>query len=150
MTQTEFISLIYPAAAIIEQEYHLPALAVTAQTALESGWGAHAPGNNFFGIKAGSSWTGDKQLLWTTEYVNGKAVRVQQYFRKYTNPVDSLRDYAKLITTASRYATAAKTTDPYQYAREIARAGYATDPNYANKIISNIEVVKKKYPQLKK
>lgn len=143
MTQTAFIALIYPAAKIIENEYKLPALAVCAQTALESGWGAHAPGNNYFGIKATASWTGAKQLLWTTEYVNGKAVKVQQWFRKYASPVDSLRDYAKLITTASRYATAAKTDDPYQYAREIAKAGYATDPNYANKIIANIEIVKK-------
>lgn len=144
MTQQDFINKIYPAAAQIEKEFALPALAVTAQTALESGWGAHAPGNNFFGIKAGPSWTGDKQLLWTTEWINGKQVRVQDWFRRYSAPVDSLRDYARLITTAKRYAVAAKTSDPHQYAREIAKAGYATDPNYASKIIANIEIVKKK------
>ncbi|MGC3979033.1 MAG: hypothetical protein QM751_12905 [Paludibacteraceae bacterium] len=44
MTQTAFVNLVYPAALTIEKEYKLPALAVTAQTALESGWGEHAPG----------------------------------------------------------------------------------------------------------
>ncbi|MGC3979032.1 MAG: hypothetical protein QM751_12900 [Paludibacteraceae bacterium] len=56
-----------------------------------------------------------------------------------------LKDYAKLITTASRYATAAKTSDPYQYAREISKAGYCNGSElYSSKIIANIELVKKK------
>lgn len=145
MTQQEFVNKLYPAALEVQEKYGLPALAVVAQSALETGWGKSAPGNMFFGIKAGSSWTGQKQLLWTYEYVNGKKVRVQAWFRKYDTPLDSLTDYAKLITGNKRYAEALKYThDPVKYITEIRKAGYATDPNYVSKIVANMEIVKKK------
>ncbi len=147
MTQQQFINTLYPAALEVEKKYGLPALAVVAQSALETGWGKHAPGNMYFGIKAGSSWTGQKQLLWTHEYVNGVKVRVQAWFRKYNSALESLSDYAKLIRNNKRYAEALKyPNDPVKYITEIRKAGYATDPNYVSKIVSNMEIIKKKSP----
>ncbi|VBB45239.1 Muramidase (Flagellum-specific) (fragment) [uncultured Paludibacter sp.] len=140
----KFIKTLYPAAVQVEKETGLPALAIIAQSALETGWGASAPGNMYFGFKVPSGWTGKKQLLWTHEYINGVYTRVQDWFCAYDSPIESLRHYAGRIISLSRYATAAKTTDPYQYARELQKAGYATDPNYADKIIKNIDIVKKK------
>jgi flagellar protein FlgJ len=145
MTVDEFISATKSAALAVQNKYGLPALAVMAQSALETGWGKHAPGNMYFGIKAGSSWTGKTQVLLTTEYVNGKYVKVNQTFRAYDNAEESFLDYGKLISSNSRYKNALQyTNDPEQYIREIAKAGYATDPGYAAKIISLIETIKKK------
>ena len=145
MTQDQFINVLYPAAVKVQESHGLPALAIVAQSALETGWGKSVPGNMFFGIKAGSSWTGKKQLLWTHEYVNGVYTRVQAWFRAYDTPLDSLRDYANLIKGNTRYKAALNyPDDPYKYIRAIAQAGYATDPNYSAKIISNIETIKKK------
>lgn len=108
---------------------------VLAAAALESGSGAHAPGYNFFGIKAGSNWKGETQRLLTTEEINGKLVKVMQTFRKYSSPEGSFRDYVKVVTGA-RYVAAGVTgtTDPYEQIRRIHAAGYATDSHYTAKV----------------
>lgn len=143
--QDKFIKDTIQAATLVQQKYSIPALAVMAQSAQETGYGAHAPGNMYFGIKAGSSWTGKKQLLTTSEVVNGKTIKIQAWFRAYDNAAQSFDDYAKLIVSNTRYKAALNfPNDPAQYIREVAKAGYATDPNYANNIIAIINSIKKK------
>jgi len=145
MTIQQFINATYSAALAIQKKYGVNALAAMAQSAQETGWGKTVVGNMYFGIKAGTSWTGAKQLLWTHEVINGKRVSVQAWFRAYPSALESFEDYGKFIASNARYQTALKYADnSEQYIREIAKAGYATDPNYARSVISIVNSIKKK------
>jgi flagellar protein FlgJ len=136
MTKEEkYVVDVFDAAYAVERQFGLPRLAVIAQSALENGWGKSAPGNMYFGIKTGSNWTGKKQLLTTTEYINGRYITIKDWFRAYDSAVDSFLDYGRFITSVSRYRKALEFThDPERYILEIRNAGYATDPNYVVKI----------------
>lgn len=159
----QFVEKYYPYAERMEKDFGVPALVAMAQSALETGWGKHAPGNMMFGMKTGKSWKGGKQLLTTTEYhstdkvkypeilsitkVSGKRFkyRVKDWFRKYKSPYDSFVDYARLLKRRSRYAKAFDyTDDPYRFAQEIARAGYATAPDYYSRLRNIMYTIKKK------
>lgn len=114
----------------------VPASVIAAQAALESRYGKSAPGNNFFGVKAFRSWTGPTQNLMTTEYVNGKKVRVRQPFRKYATPLDSFVDWANVIKNNPRYADVLAAQTPEEAMQALAASGYATDPKYYSKLKS--------------
>lgn len=145
MTSDQFFQLTYPAAMAAQNKYGIPALAMIAQSAQETGYGKTVVGNMYFGIKAGNTWKGKKQLLWTHEYIKGVYTRVQAWFRAYDNAAQSFDDYAKMISSNPRYKNALQYTDnPEQYITEVAKSGYATDPNYADSIISIMGNVKKK------
>ena len=140
----------------IEQQTGISHLFILAQAALESGWGAHAPAYMFFGVKATTHTPIDKrQLLVTSELLpappkpndfpdvigvtplpNGKYLCVvKDWFRKYASPEECFAEHARLLLTHKRYAPALKVkADPYAFADAIARAGYATDPQYAEKL----------------
>lgn len=135
MTVDQYISKVFNAAYKLEKNKGLPRLATMAQSALENGYGVHTPGNMYFGIKAGSSWTGKKQLLSTTEYLNGKYVTIKDWFRAYNSAEESFADYGEFITKNKRYTTALQyKNDPVKYIAAIKSAGYATDPNYTTKV----------------
>ena len=112
------------------------------QAGHETGWGKHqiklpdgAPSFNLFGIKAGNGWHGKVAEVTTTEYSNGTASKVLARFRAYGSYEESFRDYARLITQSPRYAQASQQTGSVQaFATGLQRAGYATDPEYANKL----------------
>jgi flagellar protein FlgJ len=159
MKVTDFVKTYYPFALKMEKEYHVPALVAMAQSALETGWGRSAPGNMMFGMKVGK-WKGAKQLLLTTEYhkepdvkypevisvvkINGKyKYRVKDWFRAYPTPYESFEDYAILLRNSSRYLKAFDYIDPYKFAEEIAKAGYATAPDYYKRIKSVIDLIKR-------
>lgn len=145
MTVDQFIQATKGAALLVSQKYGLNPFVTMAQSALETGWGKSAPGNMYFGIKAGSSWKGKTQLLWTTEYLNGKYVKVQALFRAYDTPAESFEDYAKLITSKRWFKPALQyANDELKYITEIQKGGYATDPNYISKIMAIVDVIKKK------
>src|SRR6185312_1865695 len=116
--------------------------ALLAQAALETGWGKHLPKGsdgsssfNLFGIKAGSSWDGDKVSVPTLEYENGVAVRRRDAFRAYDSPADSFADYAQLIADSPRYQQAlGQGENIAAFARGLVHGGYATDPAYVAKI----------------
>lgn len=110
-----------------EKRTGVPALVTLAQAAIESGWGKSAPGNMFFGVKADSSWTGARQYLWTTEFINGAYQKVQAWFRAYPSPLESFMDHGDFLRRNSRYKPAFQTNDPYAFAKAVANAGYATD-----------------------
>lgn len=120
----------------------IPARFMIAQAALESGWGKHvinhrdgSSSHNLFGIKATSSWKGKTVQAVTTEYVNGVAQRKVEKFRAYDSYADSFRDYASLLRNNPRYEKVlASAQDMTGFAQGLQRAGYATDPRYAEKL----------------
>lgn len=115
----------------------LPSLTI-AQAILETGWGKSSLGNNLFGIKADKNWTGRKQLSKTTEYVGGKLINVDAWFRDYDSIYESLEDRYKFLQ-AKRYSKVVGETNYKKASEEIYKAGYATDPLYSTKLIQIIE-----------
>jgi flagellar protein FlgJ len=114
-----------------------------AQAALETGWGQHVtrgrqgPSNNLFNIKAGPDWPGARVAVATVEYRDGVAVREHAEFRAYESVEGSFDDYVDFIESNPRYRRALeRAADGEHYLRELQDAGYATDPAYADKILS--------------
>jgi flagellar protein FlgJ len=137
------------AASAAEAQTGIPAAFMVAQAAHETGWGRkeirHADGTpsyNLFGIKAGANWKGPVAAVVTTEYVNGKAQQVTAAFRAYGSYAESFADYAKLMKDSPRYQGAVASaahpapgaTAAAGFAQGLQRAGYATDPAYADKL----------------
>ena len=143
MKPDEFIAQIVPGAQECMRVTKIPASVTIAQAALESGWGTKAPGNNLFGIKADKSWTGPVVEFKTHEVVKGKSVPVTAKFRAYATWSECLVDRGKFLLTNKRYAPAFLHSDnAEQFTLAIAAAGYATDPNYAAKVIATIRARK--------
>lgn len=134
-----FVNTIAPGAIETYNKYNILPSITIAQAILESGWGKHRVGNNVFGIKATSDWKGKTKTATTTEYKNGKWVSEKATFRDYDSVADSLLDHAKLVGTNDRYAAVRSATNYKDAAKALQSAGYATDPNYANKLINLIE-----------
>ncbi len=135
-----------------EEASGIPASFMVSQAALETGWGRKeikhsdgSPSYNLFGIKAGGSWNGPVAEVATTEYISGKATRVMAKFRAYGSYAESFADYAKLMVNSPRYSDVVRTAEKARatddskdlgkmFAQNMQRAGYATDPNYADKL----------------
>ena len=114
-----------------------------AQAALETGWGTSQPADasgashNYFGIKAGSNWGGDRVASDTTEFTNGVAGTERAQFRAYGSVAENMSDYVRLIGSSPRYAAALNTgSDVRAFATALQRGGYATDPRYADKVVA--------------
>jgi flagellar protein FlgJ len=126
----------------------IPAKFMLGQAALESGWGKReikaadgSTSHNIFGIKASPNWKGQTVEAMTTEYVNGVAYRKVEKFRAYDNYADAFKDYAKLISENPRYQNVLHSGgDANRFASEMQKAGYATDPHYAQKLASVIKL----------
>lgn len=136
-----FVEKVWPQAVEASRATGIPARFLVAQAALETGWGKFelknadgTPSHNLFNIKAGKSWSGDTVSTATTEYVNGAATRENARFRAYGSYADSFRDYANLIRNNPRYAAVVGQSDATAFARGLQAAGYATDPQYADKL----------------
>lgn len=132
----EYINKYSPLAVGQMKEHKIPASITLAQGLLESGAGMSElarKSNNHFGIKCGSSW-------------NGRTVRHdddarQECFRAYRDPKDSYEDHSAFLRRGARYAFLFKLeiTDYKGWARGLKKAGYATDPSYANRLITIVE-----------
>jgi len=113
-----------------------------AQAALESDYGRSIPGRNMFGIKAKGQktpfWTGDSTDQKTREVINGVSQTITDGFRAYPTVSDSIKDHTYFLQTIGRYEKVFTAATPEDQARELQKAGYATDPNYANALISII------------
>ncbi|HHU95523.1 MAG TPA: flagellar assembly peptidoglycan hydrolase FlgJ [Alcaligenaceae bacterium] len=140
---TEFVNKMRDAVQVAAAETGIPAKLIMSQAALESGWGKReilledgTTSHNLFGIKASRSWKGGVANITTSEFVNGKMVKMKQPFRAYESYAESLTDYARLISTSSRYESVLQASSAEEAARRVQEAGYATDPNYADKLIS--------------
>jgi flagellar protein FlgJ len=142
-----FVQQHTQAAQQAEAATGIPATFMVSQAALETGWGRKeirhtdgTPSFNLFGIKAGADWKGPTAEVVTTEYVNGRAQKGVARFRAYGSYAESFADYAKLMKGSPRYAgvvaSAAGSTAGAAagFAQGLQRAGYATDPAYADKL----------------
>lgn len=123
----------------------IPAGFMVAQAAHESGWGRReilhpdgSPSHNLFGIKAGAGWSGPVAEVTTTEYIGGVARKVTGRFRAYASYAESFADYARLMKHSPRYAAVGQADTPREFAQSLQRAGYATDPAYADKLTAVI------------
>jgi flagellar protein FlgJ len=138
----DFVNRFWPHALEASRETGLPAHFILGQAALESGWGARetrgpdgAPTFNLFNIKAGQGWRGASTEAATTEFVGGAAQKTSARFRSYGSYAEAFRDYAALLKNNGRYSGVLQSgNDPAQFARELQKAGYATDPDYASKL----------------
>lgn len=160
MTPKEFIKEYRPFALKTEHKTGISHLFILAQAALESGWGERAPGHNFFGVKAKKDTSlQSKQLLITREVLPYKTpkqgqfaqvisitsrkdgkfdYKVKDWFMRYSTPEEGFTEHSNLFLRVPRYAEALKVkADPYKFAEAVAKAGYATAPNYA-KILKNV------------
>ncbi|WP_186169781.1 glycoside hydrolase family 73 protein [Burkholderia gladioli] len=142
MTPNDFIQAIAPAARDLAAATRIPASFVVAQAALESGWAKSQLAQrcfNLFGVKADGAWHGPTIMLPTTEYEEGRPVTVQAKWRVYDSWLSALRDHADFLLSNRRYRPAFAFTSGRAFAKAVAAAGYATDPNYAAKIIAVID-----------
>lgn len=168
MTPNEFIKQYKPFALETDRKTGISHLFILAQAALESGWGERGVGNNFFGIKVPKNLVSNtpankKQMFKTTEVLNAPNLgykfpqvmsiyelpngkykyTVKDWFRKYDTPEECFTDHAGFFFKNKRYAKALLVrNDPYKFAEEVAKAGYATATNYADslkKIIKMLE-----------
>lgn len=146
MNKAEFFALLLAPARAAKVATGVPVGFTLAQAALESNWGASrlaADGKNLFGVKADKAWKGATLVLPTTEYVGGKAVKVDANWRKYATWDECLVDHANFFRLNKRYAPAFSHTDnSEQFALAIASAGYATDPQYGAKLVAVIRTNK--------
>ena len=136
MTPPDFIKMLLPAAQACQRATGVPASITIGQAALESGWGALAPGNNLFGIKADSAWKGATISFPTTEYINGVKTALNQKFRSYPDWSGSMTDHATFFHANPRYHNCFAETTSDGWARALAKAGYGTDLDYAGKLIA--------------
>jgi flagellar protein FlgJ len=156
-SKDDFLRSMRPHAEQAAREIGVDPDALLAQAALETGWGRSVPCNaqgecsfNLFGIKAGSQWSGATVNVPTLEFEDGVAVRKVERFRAYDSPADSFRDYAALIRDSARYAKARGAGDNVEaFATALQQGGYATDPNYAQKIAAVASEVRERSDVLK-
>ena len=138
----EFVNTMLPMAKEAAERIGVDPRYLVAQAALETGWGKSvmraqdgSSSHNLFGIKASSSWKGESARAITSEFRNGEMVKETAQFRSYDSYKDSFHDLVTLLQTNNRYQDVVKSADnPEQFVRELQKAGYATDPNYASKI----------------
>ena len=125
-----FTKSIWPEIILAAKKLGVPAVAILAQTALETGWGAAAPGHNLFGIKAVDGQDGSKRA--THEALDGVLTAQTANFRNYSSSTESISDYVSLIKTL--YPDAINQSSIMGFAQALQTGGYATDQNYAGKI----------------
>jgi hypothetical protein len=166
LTPAQFVAAYGGAARASQAANGVPALVTLAQAALESGWGAKAAGFNFFGIKAKASDPPEKRQLWRTREVlpnpNGKFPEiisitkrpdgrydyvVRAWFRVFPDVTTAFQEHGAMLARVSNYRKAfAHTNDPYAFATEIARGGYATDPSYERVLHSVMKTIERVGP----
>lgn len=165
MTPEQFVKTYLPEAKKVEAKTGFHYLIPLTQGALESGWGAKVKGNNFFGIKDTDGVNGNEQLITTTEYLSTDKAKfptiisitkvgnkfkyiVKDWFRKYPSAEKAFEDHINFFLKNKRYSEAIKyKSNPEKFFEEIAKAGYATAPDYANQLKAVMKSVIKRLPK---
>jgi flagellar protein FlgJ len=137
-----FVAQVLPSIRRVASGLGVSPLGLLAQAALETGWGQRMPRTadgtpslNLFGIKAGEEWEGARAVADTVEFSGGVAAQRRTAFRAYGSIEESVGDFARLLANSPRYRTAlAAGTTAQGYIQSIAQSGYATDPDYGNKL----------------
>jgi LysM repeat protein len=132
----EYIEKYAPIAIDQQKKYGVPASISLAQGLIESGAGKSELArisNNHFGIKCHNNWKGETVSYWD----DGE----NACFRKYKNVEESYEDHSRFLTGAARYRFLfdLDVTDYKGWAKGLLQAGYATDRQYADKLIRVIE-----------
>jgi flagellar protein FlgJ len=138
----QFVSAVLPTIRRAAVSLGVSPLGLLAQAALETGWGKRmartadgTPSLNMFGIKAGEGWNGARAVADTVEFSGGVATQRRTAFRAYGSIEESVNDFANLLSNSPRYREAIAAGGSAQaYVHSIARSGYATDPEYGNKL----------------
>jgi flagellar protein FlgJ len=141
-TPAEFVDRMLPSIKTAAASLGVNPMGLMAQAALETGWGQRMPRNadgspsyNMFGIKAGEGWSGPKATADSMEVTNGVAAPKRTAFRSYGSIEESVQDFAALLKNSPRYKDAlAAGADAHAYVARIGGSGYATDPEYGNKL----------------
>jgi flagellar protein FlgJ len=144
--QASFVRTLEPLAQSAGQSLGVAPDTLIAQAALETGWGRNMPtdsngrsSSNLFGVKAGDSWRGAAVQANTTEYDQGTPSTTRAAFRSYGDAAQSVGDYVSLLQTSPRYAGALGAgSDVHAFATGLQRGGYATDPDYVNKLVATV------------
>jgi flagellar protein FlgJ len=144
INKSQFVAQLWPHAKQAALKLGLDAQVLVAQSALETGWGKHTMSfpdgkstYNLFGIKAGPGWEGSSMIKQTLEFHQGVMQTEPAQFRAYDSMSHALSDYVQFIQSSSRYGDAlSHQGDAKHYLRGLQQAGYATDPDYADKIIN--------------
>ncbi len=147
--QQDFVDRMRPHAERASLSTGIPAHLIMGQAALESGWGKReirmadgSDSHNLFGIKAGKDWNGKVAEVTTTEYHNGVANKQVERFRAYGSYTEAFQDYAKFLKDNPRYGEVLGKGDAKGFAQGLQQAGYATDPQYAKKLVGVIGSVR--------
>ena len=141
-TPAEFVNRVMPSIRRAAERLGLDPSAMLAQAALETGWGQRMPRNadgspshNLFGIKATDEWSGARAAADTIEVVNGVATPHRTSFRAYASVEESVNDFTNLLKNSPRYrGVIAAGGDANAYVASMGKSGYATDPEYGNKL----------------
>jgi flagellum-specific peptidoglycan hydrolase FlgJ len=140
------VSQYVPYAQKTEELYGIPTSVTLGQIILESSGNYNGQsylaykGNNLFGVKGSVSNQGTGGLITatTSEYKNGQKYSTSASFKKYNSPLDSIIDHGILLTTNRYLQNTKNATSVEEYASAIQKSGYATDPNYSNKLVNII------------
>ena len=146
---SDFVTALEKSAKFVEEKLNIPFEVVIAQAALETGWGKKIiqtdqgkSSHNLFNIKADARWSGEKTHKETLEYQQGAMVKKREPFRVYQSLSESVNDYIHFLSSNDRYQSALKQADNVEhFLHNLQSAGYATDPNYANKIKGALRTV---------
>lgn len=167
MTPEQFVKTFYPYAKKVQDRTGISAVALLAQSAHETGWGKKAVGNMMFGVKDTDGINGNEQLITTTEYVKNQhtifpvvlkktfikalgkwKLIVKDWFRKYDSAEQSFFDHAEFLRKNPRYKVAMTYKENATiFLTHIARAGYATDPNYEKLMMQMVDSINKRLPK---
>lgn len=142
MKPEAFLDMMIGPARECQRVSGIPASFTLAQAALESAWGASRLANsgcNLFGVKADASWKGATTILSTREVLKGQSVMVDAKWRCYANWRECLLDRAQFFLKNPRYAKCFAEKTGEGWCRAVAAAKYATDPDYADKLIDIIK-----------
>ena len=145
----DFVSALTADAKRVQDKINVPFEVVIAQAALETGWGQKIiktntgeSSNNLFNIKADSRWAGDKITKDTLEFEQGAMIKKSEPFRTYQSLTDSVDDYINFLSTSERYQDALQDSGNVEhFLQGLQKAGYATDPQYADKILGTLKTV---------
>lgn len=145
----DFVSALTEPAKIVQEKIGVPFQVVIAQAALETGWGTKiikdqqgTSSNNLFNIKADKRWEGEQIQKDTLEFELGAMIKKSAPFRAYQSLDDSFNDYVNFLSTNDRYEDALQNSGNVErFLQGLQKAGYATDPQYADKIMATLRTV---------
>lgn len=152
----DFVTRLYPMAKAAADKLGTTPEVLLAQAALETGWGQKMVRQyngeqsfNLFNIKADNRWQGHKAAVNTLEFEQGISVKQRADFRVYDSFEQSFNDFVGFLKQNGRYQEALQmAAKPEAFINGLQQAGYATDPKYAQKVISVMSTINREFGNL--